>query len=148
MDKRDETPAADFAKVFPKHVSALVRLLTALRREFSGDLDLLLICAVIGDRHFAHRLDPDTPTYQTLGSTLVSDAPSINAYSIAQFTSIPRETVRRKVAVLVEKGWVSVDAKGNLKPTAKAAEDLSVGTYETIRFLNAVSNLDGSLPKQ
>jgi hypothetical protein len=145
MDNHNETPAADFAVVFPKHVGALVRLLTALRSEFDGDLDLLLICAVIGDRHFAHRLDPETPTYQTLGSTPVSDAPSINAYSIAQFAAIPRETVRRKVAVLVEKGWVSVDEKGNLKPTAKAAEDLSVGTCETIQFLNTVSGTDGPL---
>ena len=56
--------------------------------------------------------------------------------------------MRRKVAVLVEKGWVSLDEKGNLKPKAKAAEDLSNGTYETIRFLNAVSNSDGQLSLQ
>lgn len=145
MDKRFDTPVVEFSEVFPKHVAALVRLLTALRREFDGDLDLLLICAVVGDRHFAHRVDPDTPTYQTLGSTPVTDAPSVNAYSVAQFTAIPRETVRRKVAVLVEKGWVSVDSKGNLKPTPKAAQDLSIGTFETIRFLNAVSGSTGHI---
>lgn len=142
MSAHKDLPEAVFAQAFPRHVGALVRLLTVLRREFDGDLDLLLIFAVIGDRHFARRVDPETPTYSTLGSTPVTDAPSVNAYSIAQFTDIPRETVRRKVARLSGKGWVSTDTKGNLRPTAKAAKELCNGTVETIRFLNTVSNLE------
>lgn len=116
-----------------------------LRKEFDGDLDLLLIFAVIGERHFVRKVNPDSPTYKTLGSTKVTQSPSVNAYSIAQCTDIPRETVRRKVGHLTTRGWVTCDTKGNLSPTQKAAQDLSIGTDETVRFINTVSALDGPL---
>lgn len=136
---RNAHDQSDFAQAFPAHIGALVRLLTVLRREFAGDLDLLLICAIVGERHFARRIDPATPTYETLGATPVTNAPSVNAYSIAQYSGIPRETVRRKVARLVNNGWLTSDAKGNLSPTAKAAKDLAHGTQETVRFLKEVA---------
>ncbi len=125
----------DFAHAFPVHVEGIARLLTVLRREFDGDLDMALILAVIGERHFTKRLSASTPTLETLGSTKVSGAPSVNSYSIAQFTSIPRETTRRKVAALIGRGWVARDAQGNLSPTAKAAADLVKGTEATIQFI-------------
>ncbi|MEX3314125.1 hypothetical protein [Sulfitobacter sp. PS-8MA] len=145
MPQSPQDPRTDFAQAFPAHVGALVRLLTVLRREFDGDLDLLLICAIVGERHFARRIDPATPTYKTLGATPVTKTPSVNAYSIAQYSGIPRETVRRKVSRLVDNGWLRVDGKGNFSPTAKAAEDLMHGTQETVRFLKDVSPYGGSL---
>lgn len=148
MPEDDKLPLRAFADGFTTHVSALVRLLTALREAFDGDLDTLLIFAVIGDRHFARRVDPNTPTYRTLGSTEVSDTPSVNAFSIAQCTGIPRETARRKVAQLVERGWVTNDASGNLRPTRRAARELAKGTDETIRFINTISALKGPLDKR
>lgn len=107
MDDTPEFQTNNFAQAFPTHVEALVRPLTVLRRETDGDLDLLLIFAVIGERHFARKVDPMAPTYKTLGSTKVTQSPSVNAYSIAQYTGIPRETVRRKVRHLTARGWVT-----------------------------------------
>lgn len=43
-----------------------------------------------------------------------------NAYSIAAATGLPRETVRRKVARLVELGWVSRRKNGHLYVSSSA----------------------------
>lgn len=104
MTKTRAYDAQEFARLFPAYVAAFSRLLIVLRDEFEGDLDGALILAVIGDRHFARRVRPDAPTYETLGFTEATCTPSINTLSIAQYTGIPRETTRRKVAALVRRG--------------------------------------------
>lgn len=43
-----------------------------------------------------------------------------NAYSIAAATSLPRETVRRKIARLIELGWISRRDNGHLFVTGEA----------------------------
>ena len=45
-----------------------------------------------------------------------------NAYSISAATNLPRETVRRKIARLVELGWVTRRDNGHLYVTAVALE--------------------------
>lgn len=44
--------------------------------------------------------------------------PKCNAYSISQALGIPPQTVRRKVARLIERGWVERTDKGDLHVTA------------------------------
>jgi hypothetical protein len=124
-----------FAEVFPTYVAAFSRLMIALRREFDGDLDMALILAVIGERHFARRTRPDAPTYDTLGHTETTPTPSINALSLSQYTGIPRETARRKVAALIKRGWVVADRRGSLSPTPEAAADLRRATDEALGFM-------------
>lgn len=128
----------DFATVYPAHVAAFAKLMIRLRADFDGDLDAVLLLAVIGERHFARRIDPSTPTLEGLGMTAVDASPSVNAYSLAQYTGIPRETARRKIARLVERGWVEADAQGNLVPTMRAAADLRSSTDAAIDFLGVV----------
>lgn len=41
-----------------------------------------------------------------------------NAYSLSQYLDIPHETVRRKVQLLIDNGWVSRDEDGALSITA------------------------------
>ncbi|ATE62260.1 hypothetical protein [Thauera sinica] len=43
-----------------------------------------------------------------------------NAYSIAAATGLPRETVRRKIARLIELGWISRRENGHLYVTREA----------------------------
>lgn len=43
-----------------------------------------------------------------------------NAYSIAAATGLPRETVRRKIARLAEKGWIRRNRQGHLYVTTRA----------------------------
>jgi hypothetical protein len=77
------------------------------RRLCGGDLDKALIMLVIALRANRH------PEFRSLGpDDLLSDDPpplpsyGTNGRSIADATGIPRETVRRKVADLIEVGWV------------------------------------------
>ena len=134
-DLEDAAMPNDFARIFPTHVDAFSRLLIALRAEVGGDLDMVLILAVIGERHFARRNCSSGPIDETSVSTETVPGPSINTYSLAQYTQIPRETVRRKVAALIERGWVVCDARGNLGPTKLVVSDLAKGTDAALRFI-------------
>ncbi len=57
MSTNDDWLAAAFNEVFPAHVAAFTDLMIALRRDFEGDLDMMIVLAVIGDRQLARR-DP------------------------------------------------------------------------------------------
>ncbi len=106
-----------------------------LRQEAGGDLDLILILSVIGEPHFANRTRTDVPTYDALGTTETTKALSINTYSIVRFTKAPRESVRRKVAKLIELEWVVCDKGGSPSPTAKSATALAKGTDTALEFI-------------
>lgn len=129
-----------FGAIYSSHIKAFAELVITLRRDFKGDLDSMLILAVIGDRRLSRALSPDALTYQTIGHTKVVSAEKnvINTLSIAEYTGIPRETVRRKVATLITRGWVAHDQNGDLIPTKKAATDLATSTDATLRYLETV----------
>lgn len=134
---------SSFGDIYPAHVTAFVDLLLVLRQEFDGDLDMMLILAIIGDRRIWQRACKEDVSYAGLGKTplplVATDAVSINVLSIANFTGIPRETVRRKVAALIERGWVDREDNGDLCPTRKAAIDLQAGTDATIAYVRAIA---------
>lgn len=52
-----------------------------------------------------------------------------------EFSGIPRETVRRKLAVLSEEGWVTRNSHGVLIATGKARQDLKPLTHAGIQYL-------------
>ena len=67
-----------------------------------------------------------------------------NAFSIASATNLPRETVRRKIARLIELGWVSRSRKGHLYITSEAYRQFVPLLYqqclpELIEFAAAAS---------
>ncbi|MBS0124494.1 hypothetical protein [Thetidibacter halocola] len=128
---------ANFASIWPVHLAGFTRLLAQLRRHLDGDLDMLLIMAVIGDRTRPDRWSPELSTYRQL--TRDSDEPHhqhpINIQSVADYSGIPRETVRRKIRVLEEKGWITRDAQGHLAISASAAPDLAEATGDSIAYL-------------
>ena len=65
-----------------------------------------------------------------------------NAFSISQATGIPRETVRRKIASLVDKGWVKRDARSQLFLTDAPAAEFGTFTYETAdEFLDTAQRI-------
>lgn len=120
---------------FPIHVRAFSVLLIKLRHELGNDLDMVLILAVIAERYYAaieqsQGAGPD-------GRPQPAEGYGINTHSVALYTEIPRETVRRKIKALVAKGWLESDANGNLMPTPLAAKDLAKGTAATLDFMRA-----------
>lgn len=134
--KDDEVKAA-FGKVWPVHVHSLTRFLIECRKHFNDDLDMFLVLAVIGERTYSQlHADPEL-TYEEFrdgkaGATPIRD---INLRSIADFSGIPRETVRRKIAELTELGWITRNGNGSLVATHKASTDLRPLTEASITYI-------------
>jgi hypothetical protein len=133
------TLTANFGRIWPIHVEAFTELLIGLRREFDGDLDLLLVMAVIGTRTLpARRVEGLSYGDFSNGQRHEAPASPINLQSVADCTGIPRETVRRKVRTLEAKGWIQRGNDGVLTVNPQAAIDLAPATEATLRYLVAV----------
>jgi DNA-binding MarR family transcriptional regulator len=136
----EEALRHNFGKVHALHVAALARHLIACRKVCDGDLDLFLVLTIIGERTFSPRNAPASMTHDAFLSGTVRDVEpeAINLQSIADYSGIPRETVRRKIEVLIEKGWVERDARRFVTATDKANESLRGLTASTLRYLREV----------
>ena len=93
-----------FVEFFIEHISDV-------SRGLKGDLQAMLVLAVIGQALLhgtrtakEESLDP---------ANLPPEKISINASRIADITGIPRETVRRKLALLEDWGWIRRNADGS-----------------------------------
>lgn len=131
-----------FTRLWPVHLSCFNRLLIQLRKDFDGDLDLMLVLAVIGDRTRPESWQPEPITYREITRRRGEEflQVPINIQSVSDYSGIPRETVRRKVQVLEQKGWVERDAQGRLTISSSAAVDLEHSTTHSIEYLAAISN--------
>lgn len=131
-----------FARIHPIHVTAFSKLLLVLRREFDGDIDRMLILSVISERYHAQSDRPELDSIDldrfSISVPQEVDRPTVNVQSVADYSGIPRETVRRKVAALLERGWVRRDGNGDLHPTAKAASELRTATEATFAYIRTL----------
>jgi len=140
MSLNYEKITSHFGHIFPTHVDALCELLIVLRKQFMGDLDLMLILAIIGSRALPAR-QSSSMTY----AEFISDerenriVQPINIQSIAECSGIARETVRRKVKKLEELGLVERNSEGMLAVTAKSIEQLKPATEASLQYLVALS---------
>ncbi|MBK1716271.1 hypothetical protein [Thiocystis violacea] len=104
-----EDLARHFGRLWPVHVEAFSALLIVLRRQFGGDLDRMLVLAIIGSRTLPPR-HIDGLSYDEFmvlaRNEQAPDPDPINLQSIADCSGIPRETVRRKVRDLEAAGWL------------------------------------------
>ena len=136
-----EDLARHFGRIWPVHVEAFSALLIALRRQFGGDLDRMLVLAIIGSRTLPHR-HIDGLSYDALmvlaRNERAPDPDPINLQSIADCSGIPRETVRRKVRDLEAAGWIVKRENGYLLASTQAARDLAPMTEATMRYLVAI----------
>lgn len=137
-----------FGKVHAQHVAALTRHLIACREICDGDLDLFLVLTIIGERTFTVRDAPADMSHQDfVDGTVDSLQPAaINLQSIADYSGIPRETVRRKLRILQDKGWVIKDNRNFMTVTDKAKANLNGLTESSLKYLiemdAALSRLD------
>lgn len=142
-DTADRDIRDNFGKIWPSHVSNLTAFLISARSAFGGDLDLFLVLAVIGDRTFASGRVPPSLNFEEFMSEdrAKLDPISLNTHSVSQFSGIPRETVRRKVQELVDRGWVERSEDGSLTATRKASVDLLPLTEVSMKYLARMSDL-------
>lgn len=126
-----------FGFIWPCHVETLTRFLIECRRHFRGDLDLFLVLCIVGDRTFSRRKTPSDMTFDNFNDPANHpvEAEALNARSIADFSGIPRETVRRKVRDLIKLGWILREQDGRLRATDKARIDLMPLTETSIDYL-------------
>jgi CRP-like cAMP-binding protein len=135
----EDTLRRHFGCIWPVHNDAFCELLVALRRQLGGDLDRMLVLAIIGSRTLARgRIDGMSYDRFMSFERPDEDPAPINLQSIADYSGIPRETVRRKLRDLERLGWIIRRDKGYLIATAKAAQDLAPATEATQRYLLTV----------
>lgn len=96
---------------YPKIASELLRPLlnvfTAARDVCDGDADKYLILLVLGMRMAEHpEFKRMNPAQILAGDPQVLPSLGTNTRSIAASIGIPKETARRKLAELVEAGWL------------------------------------------
>lgn len=96
--------------------------------------------AVIGERRLQKRVERGGLTYENLGAapSRRDGGDTVNAHSLSAYTGMPRETVRRKVAAPIERGWINRELRGDLHPTKKAAEELSSATSATLEYMEDI----------
>lgn len=133
----DEILTKDFGRIWPQHVAALTQFLIDSRRHFDGDLDLFLVLCIIGDRTFSARHAPPDLSFDAFNESKVENLrkEEINVQSLADFSGIPRETVRRKLGILLDKGWVVRDGRGFVSATDKAKQELAPLTMSSLVYL-------------
>lgn len=119
-----EKKKREIAMVMGRH---MVRHLLLLYKEFEGDL---LLPVILGE--IAHHNVKKLYTFEKNCLKTRSDIPvgeerlkyfePTNAFSISEATGIPRETVRRKIFKLADKGWVSKGSRGEVVITENVSE--------------------------
>jgi biotin operon repressor len=128
-----------FGRIWPIHTAQFCDLLVTLRQTFGGDLDSMLVLAVIGTRTLAWgRIDGLSYDEFMARDREQTELAPINLQSIADCSGIPRETVRRKVQALQRAGWVRKRDDGYLIATGQAAVDLAPATEASLKYLVAV----------
>jgi hypothetical protein len=135
----EQTLTAHFGRIWPAHNDAFCELLVGLRRQFGGDLDRMLVLAIIGSRTLARGRIDGASYNEFMSRDGPDDEPApINLQSIADYSGIPRETVRRKLRDLEGLGWIIRHNNGFLIASSKAAQDLAPATEATLRYLASV----------
>lgn len=102
-------------------------------RLFDGDLTLFLVFGEIAQYNMSHALQtldlrrvPDSYRWKTLMRALPQQQVTpCNALSISEATGIPRETVRRKVRELENRGWLARQGARRLTLAPGALEQLA-----------------------
>jgi len=104
-----------------------VPYLRNIYHAYDGDMLLTLVLGEIGTRNVGRFFD--TSEDFLVSENLLDDVTEhqrvlrpCNALSISDATGIPRETVRRKVNLLIKKGWVYQNEKGHLYLTPEIAK--------------------------
>lgn len=146
IDKRQFSQR--YYRVCHSFASFTIPYLCSVYREFEGDMVLCIVLGEIANRNvgqFFEKADDGVP------ETVLNDPAEhgrllrpCNAYSVAESTGIPRETVRRRVKVLIKRGWVAENEKGHLFVTQQAAEHFERLTLVALEsfFLTAKSLLE------
>jgi hypothetical protein len=95
-----------------------LRLFHFAYRHFDGDLAQAIVLGEVAVHNVLRLQQPGSNAVDADKLWNCNDLQNVllpcNALSISQSTGIPRETVRRKIAKLVKKGWMEQNTKGEV----------------------------------
>lgn len=116
MPPGDYTVGALTSHAFLAVNTFIVRHLVRLYTAFDGDLLAAIVLGEVAHHnlsaHLAGVLEARRTGSEPPPIPRPSDYLPTNAFSIAQATGIPRQTVRRKVEMLVSRGWLLQEEGG------------------------------------
>ena len=126
--------------------------LARARQRFDGDIDAALILGEIAHynirKNFQQIFSLDQASISGAGKAIIESIPDTGFIQEHQChvdqraTGIPRETVRRKIQWLEQRGWVSKDDTGALTVTDVPAKDFADFNYETMeRFITTADKV-------
>jgi biotin operon repressor len=118
-------------------------------RLFDGDLTGFLVFAEIAQHNMSRALSaldfrgaPDSARWRTLMRALPrQEVAPCNALSISAATGIPRETVRRKVKQLQERGWLVRAGARRLTLAPRAIEQLGSSEHDILEDFRETSRV-------
>lgn len=147
--------AANYQEIAPLMGWFMLRQLGRIYREFKGDFVQAMVLGEVA-HHNIHRFfslgKPQTKDKPVngLGPVPHDDLDPCNAFSLSEATGIPRETVRRKIAILVNRGWLKKHADGGYVIPPGLADHFAYGiNLQTLKdFLTTSDELRKVLERE
>ena len=120
--------------------------LIRVHNAFEGDLVAAVVLGTIGQynfRHFYERFkDHPAESYQVLveRGAYAEHLRPCNALSVSASTGIPRETVRRKIRWLIDRGWLRQIGRDKLLVTIEVARHFAEFDLATLEHFHAAAH--------
>ena len=143
------TISADAPEGYAEHSSEIaalmgwffLRYLRRMHEKFEGDFVLAIVLGEIAHHNICHFYSKGKPRTLKKVKGLTShqawdDLEPCNAFSLSTATGIPRETIRRKISILVKRGWIQKHSTGGYIILPNIAEhfsnDLNLQTFKDL----------------
>ena len=145
--------AANRARISVALSQFTVPLLSRIYAAFDGDMVAALVLGEIAHRNveawLAQHDNAEDPLYDQNPENREPMLRPCNALSIAEACKLPRETVRRKVVHLIDRGFVYRNDRGHLYLTHDVGDHFEDMTAQIVEhLLVTAAKLEGLLKEQ
>lgn len=126
--------------------SFMTEHLVRLYEAFDGDLTAAIVLGTIGQHNYRRYYEQAGASAAKGFSSIVENGEHVaharpcNTLSVSQSTGIPRETVRRKIRKLVDKGWVRRVGPDKLVITRLPGQHFVAFDRETMAHFASTTN--------
>jgi hypothetical protein len=133
----------------------MVEHLVRVHRAFDGDVLAAVVLGTIGQHNVRLFYDEVVSRSDETLAELVARGAHVpylrpcNAMSVSASTGIPRETVRRKIRWLVERGWIEQVGRDKLYITRAVSQHFAAFDVETVeRFCEAWTKVAATMERR
>lgn len=145
-----ERYAAHRGEVLLQMSHFFLHYLNDIYRAFDGDLAMAIVLGEISHHNTSRIFSRDATRNPAVARVRENESgwgemTGCNAYSVSLSTSIPRETVRRKVAALKKRGWIENVPGEGLRVTPACADHF--GPDFSWKLLNSLLRTSGAIER-